>query len=149
MTMIKQLFKITIAQSNREKVIKLIEQSKIANDSSQFEKAIKLAKQANLLYASKNLDTLQIDINNKLAQAYLDSSKLDSCFYYSQQTVKDLTSELKSSRKYCKTLETLGIYYTEIGNYNKSIKYSKKALEVKIKVLGEKHESTTFFSTIK
>ncbi|MFY0631015.1 MAG: CHAT domain-containing protein [Flavobacteriaceae bacterium] len=131
------------AQENEISLAKIYMDSvKVNFQSNKFDKAIKWSKKALQIYQNnKNVDTLTILANNKVAESFLYKRELDSCYFYANKSLEKLkTTKVFSGSSMTYRLLSIIAYYR--GKYQESLDLSKKALELSISFFGELDEES-------
>ena len=132
----------SFSQTNNSEIQKIFKNINKCIDSSQFDQAKILAKQAKLLHLSKTPDTLSLRINNKFADIYLWQGLMDSSFHYCKLGLKLANNKsVKNSRAYAETLELTGRNYSFYGNYNETLNHHSESLKLKINLFPKHHRT--------
>jgi tetratricopeptide (TPR) repeat protein len=96
-------------------------------------KAQRLLNKVNKLLEKKNTSKLLLDFNNMRAYYYFSMQNIDSAKYFFKKTVH-FAKLANDSAKYASNLNNLSVCYYYLGKVDSALVYSKKALEIKLRI---------------
>ena len=111
----------------------LIKLAHIAILQHEKNKAFKLLNKVKKLLRKKSTNSLWLDFYNLWAYYYFSNSDLESAVYYFKKCIR--YSKLSNdSANYASNLNNLSVCYYYLGKVDSALFYSKKALDLKLKI---------------